>query len=156
MEESASESRSSLCHGVFQNDCGERETNGIESVKIITCVSVCMKSEKYSTYLEISTISMEFDLPQQFLHLWNSEYRGSYHQHFCNSVSICKEQRRLFDSLVVLPQRTWNSICPLLRYSDGLFQTQSIESAGKPWNSICPLSGGCRRATPLGLSKEYS
>jgi len=55
---------------------------------------------------------MEFDLPQQFLHLWNSEYRGPYHQHFYDSVSICKEQGKLFDSLVVLPQRTWNSICP--------------------------------------------
>jgi hypothetical protein len=41
----------------------ERETNGIESAKMITWVSVFEKSEKCSAYSEISIIPMEFDLP---------------------------------------------------------------------------------------------
>jgi hypothetical protein len=71
MEESALGSRSSLCHGVFQHDWREREreTNGIESAKMITWVSIFEKSEKCSAYSEISIIPMEFDFPQQFLHL---------------------------------------------------------------------------------------
>jgi hypothetical protein len=65
MEESASGSRSSLCHGVFQHDWREREreTNGIESTKMITWVSVCKKSEKCSAYSEVSTTPMVLDLP---------------------------------------------------------------------------------------------
>ena len=31
---------------------------------------------------------------------------------------------------------------PPSRYSDGVFSTQSVESARKPWNLICPLLGG--------------
>lgn len=48
---------------VCSNMIGERETNGIESAKMITWVSVCKKSEKCSAYSKVSTTPMEFDLP---------------------------------------------------------------------------------------------
>ena len=100
---------------------------------------------------------MEFDLPQRFLHLWNSEYRGR----IINTSAAPSVYLRIKGGYLT---HSWSfrngheiRFAPLKKifgWSIRVFQTQSTELAGKPWNSIRPLFGRVPSGHPTGIVKR--